>query len=189
MFLSALPVIAGPDAPVPPGWWPVPPGWWLLALALFLGLVWTGYLFLRRFLRTAKARRRRELPVRTQALAALDELAHRRPLDARVAAYRLNEILRGALYDARADTRAKKGTVYFLQDDQVNCEAREYPLGEKVKLPPFLPRDGVIEDQQAWECFWRELEARYQPSMTAGDVEHWLSLARAWISRLPVNDV
>jgi len=33
------------------------------------------------------------------------------------------------------DLQAGKETVYFLQGDQVNCEAREYPLGEKVK--PF----------------------------------------------------
>jgi len=160
MFLPALPVIAGPDAPVPPGLWPVPPGWWLLALAVFLGLLWTGYVFLRRFLLAAKTRRRRELPVRMQALAALDELEHRRSLDAREAAYRLNEILRAALFDEGTDT---------------------------VRWP-FVARDGVIEDQEAWECFWRELEARYRSSMTAGDVERWLSLARVWIGRLPVND-
>jgi len=97
LFVSALPAIAAPDAPVAPGWWPLPPGWWLLGLALFLCLLWLAYLFLRRFIRLARARARRTLPVRARALAALDELEQRRGLNAREAAYRLNEILQAAL--------------------------------------------------------------------------------------------
>ncbi len=163
MMLFSLPVIAGADAPVLPGWWPIPPGWWLLGLAMFLGLLWGAYLFLRRFLLAVKARRRRVLPVRIQALAALDELAHRRPLGAREAAYRLNEILRAALPDAGA------------------C-AVQWPLSVQ---------DGVVEDQEAWEHFWRELEIRYQPAMRAeeADIERWLVLANGWVTHLPVDDV
>ncbi|MDQ6959791.1 MAG: DUF4381 family protein [Mariprofundaceae bacterium] len=164
MMFLALPVIAGPDAPVPPGWWPVPPGWWFLGLAVFLGLLWTGYLLLRRFLMAARVRRGRQLPVRTQAMAALDELAHRRSLDAREAAYRLNEILRAALFNVGADS-----SVHW----------------------PFPVWDGVIEDHLAWQHFWRELEMRYQPVIPAGneDVERWLALAHGWIAHLSVDDV
>jgi len=97
---SVLPVIARPDAPVLPGWWPIPPGWWLLGLVIFLCLLWSGYLIFRRFILAAGARHRWELPVRVRALAALDELAHRQPLTAHEAAFRLNEILRAALFDA-----------------------------------------------------------------------------------------
>jgi len=161
-MLFALPAIAGPDAPVLPGWWPVPPGWWLLGLAIFLGLLWAAYLFLRRFLSAAKARHRRVLPVRIRAMAALDELAHRRPLAACEAAYRLNEILRAALFDAGSDT---------------------------VQWP-FPVLDGIIEDEMAWEHFWRELEMRYQPMMVAEkeDVERWLMLANGWVAHLPADD-
>jgi len=170
---SVVPKIAPPDAPVLPGWWPVPPGWWLLGLAVFLGLLWLGYLFLRRFLLAARARHGRELPVRIQAMAALDELSHRRSLDAREAAYRLNEILRAALFD----TGVKKGTISLFRP-------------EESKLSPFL-QENVIEDQGAWERFWQELEMRYQPVMPAGkdDVKRWLVLARGWIAHLPVGDV
>lgn len=97
LLLVSLPLIAGPDAPVTVGWWPLPPGWWLLGLTLFLGLLWLAYLFLRRFIRPARAGAERTLPIRARALAALDELEQRRGLNAREAAYRLNEILRAAL--------------------------------------------------------------------------------------------
>ncbi len=162
MMLLALPAIASPDAPVLPGWWPVPPGWWLLGLAIFLGLLWAAYLFFRQFLMVVKARQRRVPPIRMRALAALDELAHRRPLAACEAAYRLNEILRAALFDAGSDTAQW----------------------------PFPVLDGVIEDQDAWEYFWRQLEMRYQPAMGAGeeDVERWLMLANGWVTHLPVGD-
>ena len=195
MMFPVLPLIAGPDAPVLPGWWPVPPGWWFLGLAVFLGLLWTGYLLLRRFLMTARGRRGRQLPVRIQAMAALDELAHRRPLDAREAAYRLNEILRAALFDAgkgMGSGLGKKGdsllsseqkseTVSFLRDSRP----------DPIPFWPFPARGGVIEDQEAWQCFWQDLEMRYQPVMPAGeeDIERWLALARGWIAHLPADDV
>jgi len=162
LAVLSAPSIAAPDAPVLSGWWPLPPGWWLLGLAVFLGLLWAGYLFLRQFLLATRARRARMLPVRFQALAALDELAHRPSLDAREAAYRLNEILRAALFDAEAVT---------------------------VRWP-FATRDGVIEDEEVWRRFWQDLDMRYQPSMPMqeADIERWLALARGWVVRLPTGD-
>jgi len=179
---SAVPAIARPDAPVLPGWWPVPPGWWLLGLAVFLGLLWLGYLFLRRFLLAVRARHRREPPVRTQAMAALDELAHRRSLGAREAAYRLNEILRAALARPLHTNHAS---------EPFRIGHALFDAGEDTVRWSFSARDDVIEDQEAWQRFWQELEVRYQPAMPAGnkDIESWLVLARGWIAHLPVDDV
>ncbi len=97
LLFAALPVIAGADAPLPPGWWPLPPGWWLLGLGLFLSLLWAAYFALRRFIRPARTVAGRMLPIRDRALAALDELESRRGLEAHEVAYRLNEILQAAL--------------------------------------------------------------------------------------------
>jgi len=94
---------------VPPGWWPVPPGWWLLGLALFLVLLRVAYAFLRPFLHAIKSRHERVLPVRFRAMAALDELEGRRGLDAREAAYRLNEILQAALPEKQVENEGNEG--------------------------------------------------------------------------------
>jgi len=164
LFVSmfTLPAISVSDAPVPPGLWPVPPGWWLLALLFFLSVLWLGYLFFRRFLYAFKTKYKRELPVRAQAMAALDELENRCSLDARETAYRLNEILRAVLFDA----------------------------GDDAGRWPFAVRDGVIEDQGVWQRFWQELEMRYQPVMPAGtdDIERWLVLARGWVTKSKEGD-
>gem|GEM_PF-2302413 len=194
-MFPVLPVIAGPDAPVPPGWWPVPPGWWLLGMVIFAGLLWMGYILLIRPLIAAIARRGWQPPVRIQARAALDELAHRRSLGAREAAYRLNEILRAALFDAgkgMGSGLGKKGNSSFSSERTSEAvpflrESRPDP----IPFWPFPVWDGVVEDQEAWQCFWQELEMRYQPVMPAGeeDIERWLALARGWIAHLPANDV
>ena len=160
---SVLPAIAPPDAPLAPGWWPLPPGWWLLGMALLLLAVWLVVMLARRL--PSGRRQRRQPDIRAMALAALDELERREAAGERETAYRLNEILRAALLDARAPGRWR----------------------------PFTPRDDVGMDEGEWTAFWTELEMRYMPSGEPDDGgggrrQRWLAVAREWLERIPEQD-
>lgn len=162
MLLFALPAIAPPDAPLPPGWWPLPPGWWVLGIAAFGLALWLASKLL---LRMGSARKRPKQPdIRSMALAALDELERRESASERETAYRLNEILRAALLD----THASAGW----------C--------------PFTPRGDIGVDEAEWNAFWAELEMRYRPPAMQDNGnsrrQHWLAVARRWLEQLPEYD-
>jgi len=159
MPLFVLPAIAPADAPVQPGWWPLPPGWWLLGMAVFVLSIWLLAALLRRL-----AANRRYIPpdTRTLALAALDELEHRKALGEREVAFRLNEILWAALFDPHGSGGWR----------------------------PFMPRDDLGLERQEWDVFWTELEARYKPLTERGEGRQraWIATARKWIEHLPDRD-
>lgn len=161
-MLGGLPPIAPPDAPSAPGWWPLPPGWWFVALGLFMLLMW-GFSHMRDYRRLIR-RRRKSLPdVRLLALAALDELQARGPMSDRQMAYRINEILRAALFASGPS-------------DEWSC---------------FTPCPEVVPVQAEWEAFWEELAMRYRRPDEACDSErqrHWLQLTRGWIEQLPEQE-
>lgn len=158
-MLSLLPPIAPPDAPAQPGWWPLAPGWWFLALILFFALMWGFSLLMQRSVRGW--RRREPAPAtRELALAALDELAKREPVSDREVAYRLNEILRAALFDS----------------------------GAKEAWQPFSPVSDITVNEEAWHAFWQELAMRYRRPDTgdgAGCQREWIAVARGWLEQLP----
>lgn len=157
---GGLPPIAPPDAPSVPGWWPLPPGWWIVILGLaMLMMWWLIWLRTRRLLLRRKGRRITP-DVRRLALAALDELEAREPMSDRQMAYRINEILRAALFGSGPS-------------DQWSC---------------FTPCPEVAPEQGQWEAFWEELAMRYRRPDGGCDSErqrHWLQLTRGWIEQLP----
>lgn len=161
-MLALLPPIAPPDAPAPPGWWPLAPGWWFLALFLFIAIMWGISLLMQRGMRGW--RRREPAPAtRELALAALDELARRGQASDREVAYRLNEILRAALFDS----------------------------GAKEAWQPFSPISDITVNEEAWHAFWQELAMRYRrpdADDATGRRQAWIAVARGWLEQLPEGD-
>ncbi len=118
------------------------------------------------WLRRRLQTRPRPIPLRLQALAALAELERRPALHRRDAAFRLNEILRAALAPSR-------------------------PVGRGW---PYEDVPGIVDDPEAWRCFWHELECRYRPVGGSDDAldeplrQRWIATARNWLMRLPLED-
>ncbi len=159
---GGLPPIAPPDAPTSPGWWPLPPGWWFVVIGVILLVIWVSG---RRHERRLRRRRdyRPAPAVRDLALAALDELEARESVSDRQMAYRINEILRAALFVS----------------------------GPSDRWACFSPRPGIVSEREEWEEFWEELALRYRRPDGGCDIgrqRHWLRLTRGWIEKLPVED-